>query len=351
MNLKNIIENTVFNNIIKKPYIIAEAGVNHECDIKIAEKLILDAAEGGAHAIKFQSYKADTIAAKESPAYWDLSSEPTLNQHELFSKYDKFWKKEFEHLKICCDKANIEFMSTPFDLESANFLNDLVDVFKISSSDITNKPFIEFISKFKKPILFSTGASSLEEINDAITWLDNGSSNFALMHCILNYPTKDNNANLSMISDLQNKFPGKIIGYSDHTLPNNMKNLEIATLLGAQILEKHFTHNKKLPGNDHYHSMDIKDLKIFIKRLNTLFNILGSNEKNYIPEEVCSRNNARRSLVANSDIEIGEKIKLSKLTWKRPASGISPKFINDIIDKKAQIKIKKDQIIKWDMIK
>jgi N-acetylneuraminate synthase len=242
-------------------------------------------------------------------------------------------------------------MSTPFDLESAIFLNDLVEVFKISSSDITNKPFIEFISKFKKPILLSTGASSLEEINDATSWLDNGSSSFALMHCILNYPTQDNNANLSMITDLKNKFPGKIIGYSDHTLPNNMKNLEIATLLGAQILEKHFTHDKKLPGNDHYHSMDIKDLKIFIKRLNKLFNILGSNEKNYIPEEVVSRNNARRSLVANFDIEIGEKIKLSKLTWKRPASGISPKFINDIIDKKAQIKIKKDQIIKWDMIK
>src|SRR5688572_19402867 len=123
---------------IRKPYIIAEAGVNHEGSMDLAKRLIDEAAEGGADAIKFQTYKAETIASKDSPYYWDISKEPTRSQFELFKKYDKFWKKEFEELKKYCDKTGIEFLSTPFDAESAKFLNDLMPVFKISSSDITN---------------------------------------------------------------------------------------------------------------------------------------------------------------------------------------------------------------------
>ena len=144
-----------------KPFIIAEAGVNHEGSMQIAKRLIEEACEGGADAIKFQTYKANTIASKNSPAYWDTTKEPISSQYELFCKHDKFWKKEMEELKSHCDKVGIEFLSTPFDIESAKFLNDLMDVFKISSSDITNKPFIEFICNFKKPIILSTGASFL----------------------------------------------------------------------------------------------------------------------------------------------------------------------------------------------
>ena len=136
----------LFNNSFKelaRPYIIAEVGVNHECDMNIAKKLIEDAVEGGADAVKFQTYKADTLASKSSPAYWDTNKEKTSSQYKLFKKYDKVWKEEFIQLKKYCDQVNIEFMSTPFDVESANFLNDLMEVFKISSSDITTKPFIE----------------------------------------------------------------------------------------------------------------------------------------------------------------------------------------------------------------
>ena len=154
------------------PYIIAEAGVNHGCNMDFAKRLIYEAKEGGANAIKFQTYKADTIASKESPAYWDLTKEPTLSQYELFNKYDKFWKKEFEEIKKICDIVEIDFISTPFDIESATFLNDLMDVFKISSSDITNKPFIEYICDFGKPILLSTGASYVYEIEEAVSWLE-----------------------------------------------------------------------------------------------------------------------------------------------------------------------------------
>jgi sialic acid synthase SpsE len=151
-------------NELRDPYIIAEAGVNHEGSMDLAKRLIDEAAEGGAQAIKFQTYKAETIASKDSPYYWDINKEPTRSQFELFKKYDKFWKGEYEVLKKHCDTAGIEFMSTPFDVESANFLNDLMPVFKISSSDITNLPFIEHQCKFGKPIILSTGASYLWEV-------------------------------------------------------------------------------------------------------------------------------------------------------------------------------------------
>lgn len=334
-----------------KPYIIAEAGVNHEGSMDLAKKLIDEAKEGGANAIKFQTYKANTIASKDSPAYWDTSKEPTTSQYELFTKHDKFWKKEMEELKEYCDKAEIEFMSTAFDVESANFLNDMVSVFKISSSDITNKPFIEYICDFKKPIILSTGASSLSEIMEAVSWIEDKGNLLSLLHCVLNYPTLDKNANLGMIIDLKTKFPDKIIGYSDHTLPNDMKICEMAVLLGSIIIEKHFTHDKTLRGNDHYHAMDKNDLVLFRKNLDIVFEILGDFRVRDLKNEALARKNARRSLVAIKDIKKGKIIERSDLTFKRPAHGVSPKYINQIIGKTATIDIKDDDIIKWDMFK
>ena len=259
----------------QRPYVIAEAGVNHEGSMDIARRLIDEAALGGADAIKFQTYKAGTLASKHSPAYWDTSKEPTPSQYELFKKHDSFWKGEFENLKKHCDQAGIAFMSTPFDVESAKFLNDMMDVFKISSSDLTNRPFIEFMCDFKKPIIMSTGAASLAEIAEAVSWIEAKGNPLALLHCVLNYPTMDENAALGMIPALVRHFPQHVIGYSDHTLPNDMKVLEVAALLGAQILEKHFSHDKTLPGNDHYHAMDYKDLQLFRQNLSL---VLGNGQ-------------------------------------------------------------------------
>ena len=241
-----------------------------------------------------------------------------------------------QELKEYCNFIDIEFMSTPFDFESANFLNSMMKVFKISSSDITNRPFIEHICKFNKPIILSTGASNLEEISDAVKWIKKYNIPLALLHCILNYPTDNNNANLGMIKGLQKAFPNHIIGYSDHTLPNNMKVCEIATLLGSVIIEKHFTHDKTLLGNDHYHAMDKNDLKLFNKNLDDLFDIIGSFNVKAIESEEKSRLNARRSIVAAKDIPKGKKIEKSDLTFKRPAHGISPKHIESIIGKKSK---------------
>lgn len=335
---------------INYPFIIAEAGVNHEGSMDLAKRLIDEAKEGGADAIKFQSYKAETLASKNSPYYWDISKEPTKSQYELFKKYDKFWKKEYEELKTYCDKADIEFMSTPFDIESANFLNDLMDVFKISSSDITNLPFIEYQCKFGKPVILSTGASYLWEIQEAVDLIERHGNTLILMHCVLNYPTPNKNANLGMIWGLKKHFPEHIIGYSDHTLPQDMEVIHTAVLLGASVIEKHFTFDKTLPGNDHYHAMDKEDLKKFRERWKFTSELLGSFKVTALPDEEPARRNARRSLVAAKNIPKGKAIELSDLTWKRPAHGISPKFINEVIGKKATMDINEDDILKWNLI-
>ena len=338
------------NTPIVKPFVIAEIGVNHEGSMKIAKRLVDDAKEGGAHAVKFQSYKAETLASKHSPAYWDTSKEPTTSQFELFKKHDSFWKDEMQVLKDYCDKVDIQFMSTPFDVESAEFLNEMMDVFKVSSSDITNKPFIEYIAGFGKPIILSTGASDLEEVQDAVNWIKPFNIPLALLHCVLNYPTSDKNANLGMIKGLKEAFPENIIGYSDHTLPKDMKVCEMATMLGAIIIEKHFTNNKTLPGNDHYHAMDMEDLKKFNENLDSTFEILGSFKIKSLENEEKSRLNARRSLVAAKDIKRGKIISKEDLTFKRPAHGISPKYIDDVVGKEAKIDIMEDDIIVKDLI-
>ena len=338
------------NDTLSKPYIIAEIGVNHEGSMIMAKKLIDQAKEGGAHAVKFQSYKAETLASKHSPAYWDTTKEPTKSQFELFKKHDSFWKDEMQELKDYSNTIGIEFLSTPFDIESANFLNSMMEVFKISSSDITNKPFIEYICRFGKPIILSTGASDLQEIQDAVNWIKPFNIPLALLHCVLNYPTPDENANLGMIIGLKKAFPKNIIGYSDHTLPKNMEVCEMATLLGAKIIEKHFTNDKSLPGNDHYHAMDKEDLKVLNNNIDNALKIVGGFDVCAIKDEEKSRLNARRSLVASSDIPQGKIIEKSDLTFKRPAHGISPKDIDLVIGKTALINIDNDSIIKWSMI-
>jgi sialic acid synthase SpsE len=339
-----------FPDTLITPYIIAEAGVNHEGSLDLAKRLIEEAAEAGADAIKFQTYKAETIASENSPAYWDLSKEPTDSQFKLFKKHDKFWKAEFEQLKVYCEAVGIEFMSTPFDIESANFLNDMMDVFKISSSDLNNEPFVRHIAAFHKPIILSTGASHMWEVEQTVSWIRETGNDIALLHCILNYPTADENANLAVIGSLIKKFPEYVIGYSDHTLPKNMKTLEVATLLGARIIEKHFTHDKTLPGNDHYHAMDKLDLAVFLKNIGEIGKLLGSSLRRPIRSENVSRENARRSIVAANDIPSGKLIDQLDLTFKRPGNGLDPRYLDEVIGMRARQEITADTVLKWSML-
>ncbi|WP_300884859.1 N-acetylneuraminate synthase family protein [uncultured Desulfovibrio sp.] len=329
------------------PCVIAEAGVNHEGRMDIARRLIDEAAEGGADAIKFQTYRAETLASRDSPAYWDTSKEPTQSQYELFKRHDSFWKNEFEALKKHCDAAGIAFLSTPFDVESARFLNDLMDVFKISSSDITNKPFIDILCGYGKPILLSTGAAHLHEIAEAVEWIEARGNKLALLHCVLNYPTADENAALGMIPALKRIFPTHVIGYSDHTLPRDMHTLEIATLLGARVLEKHFSHDKTLPGNDHYHAMDKEDLRHFFRRMRATLASVGDLEVRALPEEEPARRHARRSLVTARAVRKGQPLTAADLTWKRPAHGISPRCYDEVLGLAARRDLAEDTVLQW----
>jgi len=344
---------------MKKPYTIAEIGVNYYDIAKkenlslmeAAKLMIKKAKESGADAAKFQSYKANKIASKNSPSYWDLTKESTTNQFELFKKYDKFGEKEYNEIYEYCEEIGIDFMSTPFDLDAVNYLDKIVKIHKISSSDITNFPLLKKVAKTNKKVLLSTGASNIEEVKKAIEVIKNeGNNDIVLLHCILNYPTQNYNAHLGMIKDL--KKLGYEVGYSDHTLPDeSMLILSSAVILGASWIEKHFTLDKTLPGNDHYHAMDVKDLSKFSKNLELLKEIIGTETKQCLPFENVSRVNARRSVYINSDSNKGKILKKEDLICKRPASGICASKYQDLIGKELTQDIKEDTVLKWKIIK
>lgn len=333
-------------------YLIAEAGVNHGGDIELAKKMIKDAAEAGADAIKFQTYKAGKLASKNSPAYWDQTKEKSDSQYQLFKKYDKFWIDEYKILADYCKECGIDFMSTPFDSESAEFLNELMPAYKIASADLTNHPFLKQIARYGKPIILSTGASTIGEIDEAVRVIEEeGNHNIALLHCVLSYPTKDEDAHLAMITHLKEVFPKYVIGYSDHTVPDpSMMALNTSAFLGARIIEKHFTYDKTLEGNDHYHAMDAEDIKVFKNNMKIYQAVLGQKEKEPLEAEKQAIKFARRSLVANCDISEGTVITEDMLTWKRPGTGISPKYMDMVVGRKARKNIKEDDILIWDMI-
>jgi len=332
-----------------KPYIIAEIGVNHEGSMEKAKFMIQEAKEAGADAVKFQSYKAEKLASKDSPSYWDLTKESTKTQFDLFKKHDKFGAEEYVELANYAKEVGIDFLSTPFDNDAVDFLEPLVPAYKIASADITNVPFLRYIAHKKKPIILSTGASKISEIWNAIETLEEaGNDQIALLHCVLNYPTKYEDANLGMIRDMKKKFSDYVIGYSDHTLPEKIIDIFLTSwLLGAQIIEKHFTFDKTLPGNDHYHSMNSEDLQRVTKKINDVLEIYGKDKKSYIKSEVIARKNARRSIVAKIDIKEGEVLTDNNLTTKRPASGIPALFYDDVIGKKAKRFINEDEIISY----
>jgi len=333
------------------PYIIAEIGVNHEGSLATAKLLIEAAKRGGADAAKFQTYKAGLIASKFSPSYWDTSKEPTTSQYELFTKYDAFGAAEYKELADHCKKFEIEFVSTPFDIGAVEMLDPLVKYFKIASADITNPPLLKKVAATGKPIILSTGASNIGEIDTALAILRAaGAQQICLMHCILNYPTRDQNAHLGMLTGLHNRYPDVLLGYSDHTLPSEeMTSLIAAHLLGAVVLEKHFTLDKTLPGNDHYHAMDESDLARFQVKVKKVHELLGpTRDKAPIATEEISRLNARRSIVLTRDLKSGHQIVDSDLVAKRPGTGVSPINWDEVIGQKLIRDLPEDHILTWD---
>ena len=317
---------------MSKPYLIAEMGVNFYDTAKQmnitpleAAKLYIDkAAEVGIDCAKFQSYKANTIVSKNSPAYWDTTKEPTKTQYELFLKHDSFGENEYRELCKYTHDKGMDFISTPFDYASADYLYDMVDFYKISSSDLSNIPFIKHIGKKGKPVYISVGASYLSEVDEAIRALKEvGCKDIVVLHCVLSYPTNPENANLRIIQTLKNTFPDVKIGFSDHVAPDKtMMTLATAYLLGAEVIEKHFTLDKTLPGNDHYHAGDPEDFKKAIDNFKFIDKVLGNSEKTVLECEMIPRREARRSLVLTRSMKKGEIIKETDIMAKRPGTGI-----------------------------
>lgn len=333
------------------PYFIAEVGVNHENNLNRAKRLISLAKKGGADGVKFQTYKAEKIACKKSPYYWDIKEIPVNSQYKLFKKFDKFGLKEYKILKKYCDKLKIDFLSTPFDLEAVDYLKKLVPFFKVASADLTNFPLIKRICSTNKPIVLSTGASTLKEIENTIKFIkkNNSKTQVIILHCVLSYPTKYDNAHLEIIKNLSVKFPKNIIGLSDHTMPDkNMAVLTSAYILGARVIEKHFSDKKGKKGNDHFHSLDHKDLSKFNKKISFLRKIIKNiNGRPLLQSEYISRKNARRSVVTLGKISKGQKLTYKNLIMKRPGTGISPISLKKIIGKVAKKDLKDDHILKF----
>ena len=343
-----------------KPYLIAEIGVNFYDTAHVmgltpleAAKLYIDkVAEAGIDCAKFQSYKADTIVSKNSPAYWDTTKEPTKTQYELFLKHDRFGEADYRELSNYTHSKGIDFTSTPFDYTSADYLENMVDFYKISSSDLSNLPFIRHIGAKGKPVVLSVGAAYLSEIDEAIRVLkESGCADITILHCVLSYPTDPKNANLRIIETLKKDFPDVKVGFSDHVTPDDtMMTLSTAYMLGASVIEKHFTLDKTLPGNDHYHAGEPEDFKKAIANFQWIDTVLGNGEKTVLECEKVPRREARRSLVLTRNMKAGEIIQSKDLMPKRPGTGISPVYTDIVVGRKVVRDLEEDTILTWDMV-
>lgn len=354
-------ESTVIRRAQEGKFVlIAEIGVNYYdiatergiSPMEAAKLMIREAKAAGIHAVKFQTYKAETLAAKASPYYWDITEEPTRSQYELFQKFDSFGEAEYRELASYCRELEIEFCSTAFDFASADYLDSMMDIYKISSSDLSNLPFIAHQAKKNKPILLSVGASNPDEIDRAVETIRRyNRCPLVLLHCVLEYPTPYAHANLNKIVALKERYPDLIIGYSDHTKPDSCYDvIKTAYCLGATVIEKHYTLNKELKGNDHYHAMDPEDARKILAGIAFVDEIRGSYDLKCLDSEQKARSNARRSIVAACDIPQGTVITQDMLTFKRPGTGISPTQTDLVVGKTAAVFIADDTILQPDML-
>jgi len=339
-------------------FVIAEAGVNHNSDPEIAAQLIQSAAEAGADAIKFQTYSADKLVTPTAPKYyvdtmaqWNNKEAPNGYQYDEFSVVDKLPKEAYYGMVELCQKLGIIFMSTPFDEESTDFLCELdTPAFKIASGDITSLAFLEYVAKKRRPILLSTGCSTLGEIEEAVDVIHSaGNEDVILLHCTLSYPSEISDANLNMIYTMQQAFPDHPIGLSDHTLGTLVPIL--AASHGAKVIEKHYTIDKSLPDStDHFMSVDPRELKEMVTHIQEATEAMGSFKKVPVESERLARMYARRSIVANKAISKGALISKDDIALKRPGTGLAPKFIDIVVGRQAKCDITENTLLTWEMM-
>lgn len=307
-------------------FIIAEIGNNHEGNVEVAKRMISAAAKARVNAVKFQTLRPEGLVQSKEKA-----------RVEILKRFELSYQ-QFENLAKTAADEGLMFLSTPFDLEACNFLNDLVPVFKVASGDNTFYPLLERIASFGKPVILSTGLAELNEIEKAkalferIWERDNRNTELALLHCVTSYPTPASEANLRVIQLLQEKFGG-CVGYSDHTLGITAAISSVA--LGARIIEKHFTLDKNYSAfRDHQLSADPLEMAELVKGVRELELLLGSGEKSVRDLESTNMIGSRRSISVNKDLPKGHVLRWEDLCWLRPGNGIQPGSEDLVVGKK-----------------
>ncbi len=331
-----------------KTIVIAEAGVNHNGSIRIAEELVAKASEAGADFIKFQTFNTDKLVSRNAKQadYQSKNIGTVTSQFEMLKKLELSYEDHFELLK-CCKKYNISFFSTAFDLESIDLLIELdLPIWKIPSGEITNYPYIKKIGLQKKPVLLSTGMATLGEVEDAVNLLDKSGThrnNIIILHCTTEYPAPMQDINLRAMVTLGEAFKVRY-GYSDHS-----EGIEIplaAVAMGASVIEKHFTLDRNMTGPDHIASLQPEELKKMIEGIRNIEKALGDGIKTPATGEIKNKITARKSLVASEKIKKGDFFSEKNMTAKRPGDGLSPMLWEQMLGVKANKDYQKDEQIK-----
>lgn len=325
--------------------IIAEIGVNHNGNIEVAKELIREAKKAGVDAVKFQTYKAEMMVSRSAMKanYQKLTTGIEESQLDMIKKLELSFD-EFKIIRKYCDEIGIRFMSTPFDSESVTFLSEVgMEIWKIPSGEITNLPHLIKIAKLKKPVILSTGMSTLDDVRSAVKTLkDNGVRELTVLHCTTEYPTLYPDVNLRAMCTIRDEL-GVKVGYSDHT-----RGIEVsiaAVALGATVIEKHFTLDKNMEGPDHKASIDPCELKNLVDSIRHIEVALGDGIKRVSESEKKNISVARKSIVAAKKIKAGEAFSEDNLTLKRPGEGISPMRWFDVIGKISSKDFEEDELI------
>ncbi|MFJ8064182.1 N-acetylneuraminate synthase [Psychrobacillus sp. NPDC096426] len=352
-------------------YIIAEAGVNHNGSFEMAKKLVDVAKEAGADAVKFQTFRAENLVTKEAQQanYQIENLGEVTSQYEMLKKLELSFK-EFKSLKNYCDEIGIEFLSTPFDYDSVDFLVDdlQMQTVKIPSGELTNSPFIHYIATKQKKMIISTGMATMEEIHEALSFIAYGLARpladvsvdtvytfyktneakeilrkyVTVLHCTTEYPAPFKTINLKAINQLEKELELPI-GFSDHS--QGIVASIAATGMGATVIEKHFTLDRELPGPDHVASLEPSELKMMIKCIRQIESALGTGVKEPTTTEMKNRVAARKSIVASVEIKQGETLDISNMGIKRPGNGISPSRYWSLLGKEATKFYQEDELI------
>jgi N-acetylneuraminate synthase len=335
-----------------EPYIIAEIGANHNGDISLAKELIDAAKKCGADCVKFQSWTPKSLIAKEEydrNQSYDDGDGGKKHFGSLKEMVEKYYLNESQHktLKAYCDKVGIDFCSTPFSYAEVDLLENLgVSFFKVASMDINNVKLLQYIATKQKPVVLSTGMATLAEIDNAVKTIENaGNRQIVLLHCISIYPPDPKDINLRNISMLQKTF-GYPVGFSDHTMGTSVPLASV--VLGASIIEKHFTLDKDMPGWDHAISADPDELKVIVEDSKLVNESLGNFPRVVSVQEEEKKFKFRRSIVTQKMLQSGAVISEEDLVFKRPGTGIPPDQVDFVIGRKLKNTLQEDTVIKWE---